>query len=80
MCHSIATGYGVKINMEWTTHSDNNEWSVAQIRHTLFVNDIYITLMEKQIRFTEPQLLNCENKIEKLRIVLDIVQFCEHVK
>ncbi len=80
ICRSIATGYGVKINMEWNTHSDNNQWSDAHISHTLFVSDIYKTTMEKQIRFIEPQLIDCENKIEKLRVVLNIVQLCEHVK
>ena len=80
MCRSIATGCGVEINMEWNTHVDNNEWSDAQTSHTLFVNDICKTAIEKKIRFIEPQLLGCENKVEKLRIVRDIVQFCEHVK
>ena len=80
MCLSIATRYGVKINMEWNTHAGNNEKSNAQTSHTLFVSDIYKTAMEKKIRFFEPQLLACDNKVEKLRIVRDIVQLCEHVK
>jgi len=66
--------------MEWNTHVDNNERSDAQRSHTLFVSDICKTAIGKKIRFIEPQLLGCENKVEKLRIVRDIVQFCEHVK
>lgn len=80
ICLSIATECGVKINMEWNTHVSNDEWSDAQTSHTLFVSDIYKTAMEKKIRFIEPQLLDCKNKVEKLRIVRDIVQLCENVK
>tara|TARA_R110002049_G_scaffold13509_3_gene58752 strand:+ start:102396 stop:102674 length:279 start_codon:yes stop_codon:yes gene_type:complete len=80
MCLSIATEYGVKLNMEWNTHVSNDEWSDEQTSHTLSVSDIYKTTMEKQIRFVEPQLLDCDNKVSKLRIVRDIVQLCEDVK
>jgi hypothetical protein len=80
MCLSIATENGIKINMEWVTNVSNDDRNDRQTSYTLFVSDIYKTVIEKQIRFIEPQLLDCKNKVEKLRIVRDIVQLCEHVK